>query len=129
GISHPGPPQLRAAARAHCHDGRPGGRQAAASGSPAGPGLEMAAGLERRSCAKNASQAGRGRHGRRARRATIHALTTPGTVQMAAASLLTLLDDIAVLLDDVAVLTKVAAKKTAGVIGDDLALNAQQVAG
>ena len=48
---------------------------------------------------------------------------------MAGASLLTLLDDIAALLDDVSVLTKVAARKTAGVIGDDLALNAQQVAG
>jgi uncharacterized protein len=44
-------------------------------------------------------------------------------------SLLALLDDIASVLDDVAVLTKVAAKKTAGVLGDDLALNAQQVAG
>ncbi len=48
---------------------------------------------------------------------------------MAGASLLTLLDDIAAVLDDVAVMTKVAAKKTAGVLGDDLALNAQQVAG
>lgn len=48
---------------------------------------------------------------------------------MAAASLLALLDDIATVLDDVAVMTKVAAKKTAGVLGDDLALNAQQVAG
>ena len=48
---------------------------------------------------------------------------------MAAASLLALIDDIATLLDDVALLTKVAAKKTAGVLGDDLALNAQQVAG
>ncbi len=46
-----------------------------------------------------------------------------------ASSLLALLDDIATILDDVAVLTKVAAKKTAGVLGDDLALNAQQVAG
>jgi predicted DNA repair protein MutK len=46
-----------------------------------------------------------------------------------ATSLLALLDDIATVLDDVAVLTKVAAKKTAGVLGDDLALNAQQVAG
>ncbi len=46
-----------------------------------------------------------------------------------ATSLLALLDDIATILDDVAVLTKVAAKKTAGVLGDDLALNAQQVAG
>ena len=46
-----------------------------------------------------------------------------------AVSLLALLDDIATVLDDVAVLTKVAAKKTAGVLGDDLALNAQQVAG
>lgn len=48
---------------------------------------------------------------------------------MAGASLLTLLDDIATLMDDVAVLTKVAARKTAGVLGDDLALNAQQVTG
>jgi predicted DNA repair protein MutK len=48
---------------------------------------------------------------------------------MAGASLLTLLDDIATVLDDVALMTKVAAKKTAGVLGDDLALNAQQVAG
>ncbi|MDM0113081.1 DUF808 domain-containing protein [Variovorax sp. J22R133] len=46
-----------------------------------------------------------------------------------ASSLLLLLDDIAAVLDDVSVLTKVAAKKTAGVLGDDLALNAQQVAG
>ncbi len=43
--------------------------------------------------------------------------------------MLALLDDIASILDDVAVLTKVAAKKTAGVLGDDLALNAQQVSG
>ena len=48
---------------------------------------------------------------------------------MPGSSLLTLIDDIATILDDVAVLTKVAAKKTAGVLGDDLALNAQQVAG
>jgi predicted DNA repair protein MutK len=48
---------------------------------------------------------------------------------MAGASLLTLLDDIAAVLDDVALMTKVAAKKTAGVLGDDLALNAQQVSG
>ena len=48
---------------------------------------------------------------------------------MAGASLLALLDDIATVLDDVSILTKVAAKKTAGVLGDDLALNAQQVAG
>ena len=47
----------------------------------------------------------------------------PGT------SLLTLLDDIASVLDDVAILSKLAAKKTAGVLGDDLALNAQQVTG
>ena len=46
-----------------------------------------------------------------------------------ASSLLALIDDIATLLDDVAVLTKVAATKTAGVLGDDLALNARQVAG
>jgi uncharacterized protein len=44
-------------------------------------------------------------------------------------SLFTLLDDVATILDDVAVLTKVAGTKTAGVLGDDLALNAQQVAG
>lgn len=48
---------------------------------------------------------------------------------MAGSSLLMLLDDIATVLDDVAVMTKVAAKKTAGVLGDDLALNAQQVQG
>ena len=48
---------------------------------------------------------------------------------MAAGSLLALLDDIATMLDDVAVMTKLAAKKTAGVLGDDLALNAQQVTG
>lgn len=48
---------------------------------------------------------------------------------MAGTSLLTLLDDIATLLDDIAVLGKVAAKKTAGVLGDDLSLNAQQVSG
>jgi uncharacterized protein len=48
---------------------------------------------------------------------------------MAVSSLLALLDDIATILDDVAVMTKVAAKKTAGVLGDDLALNAQQVTG
>lgn len=46
-----------------------------------------------------------------------------------ASSLLALIDDIATVLDDVSVLTQVAAKKTAGVLGDDLALNAQQVAG
>jgi len=46
-----------------------------------------------------------------------------------ASSLLALLDDIATVLDDVAVLSKVAVKKTAGVLGDDLALNAQQVSG
>jgi predicted DNA repair protein MutK len=48
---------------------------------------------------------------------------------MAGSSLLALIDDITTILDDVAILTKVAAKKTAGVLGDDLALNAQQVAG
>lgn len=46
-----------------------------------------------------------------------------------ASSLLVLLDDIATILDDVAVMSKVAVKKTAGVLGDDLALNAQQVSG
>lgn len=48
---------------------------------------------------------------------------------MAGGSLLTLLDDIATVLDDVAIMTKVAVKKTAGVLGDDLALNAEQVSG
>ena len=48
---------------------------------------------------------------------------------MAAANLLALIDDIATLLDDVSVMSKVAAKKTAGVLGDDLALNADQVRG
>jgi predicted DNA repair protein MutK len=48
---------------------------------------------------------------------------------MAGTSLLALIDDIASLLDDVALMTKAAAKKTVGVLGDDLALNAQQVAG
>jgi uncharacterized protein len=48
---------------------------------------------------------------------------------VAASSLLALIDDIASVLDDVAILSKVAAKKTAGVLGDDLALNAQQVSG
>ncbi len=48
---------------------------------------------------------------------------------MATSSLFALIDDIATILDDVAVMSKVAAKKTAGVLGDDLALNAEQVAG
>lgn len=48
---------------------------------------------------------------------------------MAGTSLLALLDDIATVLDDIAVMTKVAARKTAGVLGDDLALNAEQVSG
>lgn len=48
---------------------------------------------------------------------------------MSGTSLLVLLDDIATILDDVAAMTKIAARKTAGVLGDDLALNAEQVAG
>jgi uncharacterized protein len=48
---------------------------------------------------------------------------------LAGTSLLALIDDMATLLDDIAVMTKAAAKKTAGVLGDDLALNAQQVSG
>ena len=48
---------------------------------------------------------------------------------MAASSLLALIDDIATVLDDISVMTKIAARKTAGVLGDDLALNAQQVSG
>ena len=50
-------------------------------------------------------------------------------IPLAGSSLLALLDDIATLLDDVSVMTKVAAKKTAGVLGDDLAVNAEQVSG
>ena len=46
---------------------------------------------------------------------------------MAAANLLALLDDIATLMDDIATMSKVAAQKTAGVLGDDLAVNADQV--
>lgn len=53
----------------------------------------------------------------------------PKLAAMAAGSLLTLLDDIASILDDVSILSKKAAAKTAGVLGDDLALNAQQVSG
>ena len=52
-----------------------------------------------------------------------------GSCRLAGSSLFALLDDIATLLDDVSVLSKVAAKKTAGVLGDDLALNAEQVSG
>ncbi|RAM64369.1 membrane protein [Herbaspirillum rubrisubalbicans] len=48
---------------------------------------------------------------------------------MAGSALFALIDDIATVLDDVSLMTKVAAKKTAGVLGDDLALNAQQVSG
>ena len=48
---------------------------------------------------------------------------------MAGGSLLLLLDDIAAVLDDVSLMTKVAAKKTAGVLGDDLAVNAEQASG
>ena len=48
---------------------------------------------------------------------------------MAGSSFFALFDDIAALLDDIAVMSKVAAQKTAGVLGDDLALNAQQVGG
>jgi predicted DNA repair protein MutK len=48
---------------------------------------------------------------------------------MAGASFFALFDDIALILDDVAAMTKVAAKKTAGVLGDDLAVNAEQVSG
>ena len=48
---------------------------------------------------------------------------------MAGSNFFALIDDIATILDDVALMSKVAAKKAAGVLGDDLALNAQQVAG
>src|SRR5690606_40386123 len=56
-------------------------------------------------------------------------LYTPRNLAMAGSSLFILIDDIATVLDDVATMTKVAAKKTAGVLGDDLAVNAQQVTG
>src|SRR5688572_26134737 len=62
-------------------------------------------------------------------RSCLHSCFSRQDAQMAVSSLLTLIDYIATLLDDVAVMTKVAAKKTAGVLGDDLALNAQQVTG
>jgi len=61
-------------------------------------------------------------------RVLICAFSSSGDTQLAT-SLLALIDDIATVLDDVSVMTKVAAKKTAGVLGDDLALNAQQVTG
>lgn len=48
---------------------------------------------------------------------------------MAGSSLFALIDDIATILDDISLMTKAATKKTAGVLGDDLALNAQQVSG
>ena len=48
---------------------------------------------------------------------------------MAGSSLLLLIDDIAAILDDVSLMTKVAAKKSAGVLGDDLAVNAEKVSG
>jgi hypothetical protein len=62
----------------------------------------------------------------------VSALMLPGaqaSLRRVTSSLLALLDDIATLLDDVATMTQVATKKTAGVLGDDLALNAQQVTG
>ena len=67
----------------------------------------------------------------KARRATYHFADplSNGSHRLAGSSLFALLDDIATLLDDVSVLSKVAAKKTAGVLGDDLALNAEQVSG
>lgn len=58
----------------------------------------------------------------------IQALNWQGEI-MAGSSLFALIDDIASILDDVAAMSKIAAKKTAGVLGDDLALNAQQVSG
>jgi hypothetical protein len=65
----------------------------------------------------------------RPRRAATGTCAAGDNPRMAAGSLLALLDDIASVLDDVAILGKVAARKTVGVLGDDLALNAQQVAG
>jgi predicted DNA repair protein MutK len=63
-----------------------------------------------------------------ARYAAAHSLQKE-TRFMAGSSLLVLIDDIAAVLDDVSLMTQMAAKKTAGVLGDDLALNAQQVSG
>jgi hypothetical protein len=63
-----------------------------------------------------------------ARYAAAHSLQKENRF-MAGSSLLVLIDDIAAVLDDVSLMTKMAAKKTAGVLGDDLALNAQQVSG
>jgi uncharacterized protein len=61
---------------------------------------------------------------------TIHLIIKKRRIEiLAGSSLLTLLDDIATLLDDISVMGKLAAKKTAGVLGDDLSLNAQQVSG
>ncbi|MDA9970205.1 DUF808 domain-containing protein [Flavobacteriaceae bacterium] len=40
-----------------------------------------------------------------------------------------LLDDISVLMDDVAMMSKISAKKTAGILGDDLAVNAEKASG
>ncbi len=65
----------------------------------------------------------------RARGVAAHPYPDPHPHSTMASSLLALIDDIASVLDDVAVLSKLAAKKTAGVLGDDLALNAQQVTG
>src|SRR5690606_23835024 len=58
-----------------------------------------------------------------------HRAARPNERSMTGTSLLALIYDIATLRDDVSMLTKVAAKKTAGVLGDDLALNAEQVSG
>ena len=46
-----------------------------------------------------------------------------------ASGIFALLDDIAALMDDVAMMSKVAAKKTAGILGDDLAVNAEKASG
>ena len=62
-------------------------------------------------------------------RAALTLITKTESIPMAGTSLLMLIDDIATILDDVSIMTKIAAKKTAGVLGDDLALNAQQVSG
>jgi uncharacterized protein len=73
--------------------------------------------------------AGRIRYALPLQHTTLIAHTTDKEHTMAGSSLLALIDDIATVLDDISVMTKVAAKKTAGVLGDDLALNAQQVSG
>ena len=97
------------------------------------PGRPAAAGCKRpiAGCRVNDASGvdGRCSPSRATSRVIICRRQTTQELSMAASSLLALIDDIATVLDDISLMTKVAAKKTAGVLGDDLALNAQQVAG